>query len=81
MGSANSDTHAATSMATATALAVIAPPVGVPFLIVSTSVPWSRFYMHDHYLSDITIGGLIGFWFGIPFGLAVRRLNADEKFQ
>lgn len=68
--------HAATSMATAGVLAVAVPTAGIPFLIVSVGVPWARFYMHDHYLSDITVGGLLGLWFGLAFGQAQRRLGA-----
>lgn len=68
--------HSATAMATATVIAIAAPAAGIPFFILSLGVPWSRLYMHDHYMSDITVGGLIGIWFGIPFGIALRRLNA-----
>ncbi len=73
--------HSATSMATAGAIAVAAPGVGIPFLIFSFGVPWSRLYMHDHYLSDITIGGLIGLWFGAAFGLAHRKISRGESSQ
>lgn len=66
--------HAATSMATAGVVAVALPVVGVPFLLVSAGVPWARFYMHDHYLSDITVGSLLGLWFGIAYGRALRKL-------
>ncbi len=73
--------HSATSMATATVIAVAVPSVGIPFFIFSMGVPWSRVYMHDHYMSDITVGSLIGVWFGLAFGLALRKLNAPDKFQ
>jgi len=69
--------HAATSMATAGVVAVAMPAVGIPFLIFSTGVPWARFYMNDHYISDITVGSLVGLWFGIAFGRAQRKLGGD----
>jgi membrane-associated phospholipid phosphatase len=67
--------HSATSMATAGVIAVAMPEVGIPFFILSLGVPWSRVYMHDHYVSDVTVGGLIGLWFGIAFGLAHRKFQ------
>lgn len=62
--------HSATSLATSTALALAAPEIGVPVLVLSLGVPWSRFYMHDHYVTDIVVGAGIGIWFGLAFGLA-----------
>lgn len=69
--------HSATSMATAGVLVVAVPSVGVPFLVLSCGVPWSRFYMHDHYLSDITVGSCIGLWFGLAGGWAWRRKRME----
>ncbi len=65
--------HAATSLGTSTALAVAVPPIGVPVLVLSLGVPWSRFYMNDHYITDLVVGGGIGVWFGLAFGLAARK--------
>jgi len=71
--------HAATSLGTSTALAVAVPEIGVPVLVLSLGVPWSRFYMHDHYITDLVIGGGIGIWFGAAFGFAARRkIMADR---
>ena len=67
--------HAATSMATASVIAIALPEVGIPFFVFSLGVPWARFYMHDHYLSDITVGGLIGIWFGAALGIAHRKFQ------
>lgn len=64
--------HAATSIATATVVLCGTGSVGVPFFLLSLGVPWARVYMHDHYLSDITVGGLVGIWFGLALGLPVR---------
>ena len=60
-------------MATAGVIAIAVPVVGVPFLVMSCGVPWARFYMHDHYLSDITVGSCVGLWFGLAGGWAWRR--------
>jgi membrane-associated phospholipid phosphatase len=68
--------HAATSMGTSVALAVSVPAVGLPLAALSLGVPWSRFYMREHYVSDVIAGGAMGLWFGLVFGLAARR-----KFQ
>lgn len=66
--------HAATSMATAAVLLVGARSWwGVPFFLLSAGVPWARFYMHDHYLSDIGVGSLVGIGFGLALGLPCRR--------
>jgi membrane-associated phospholipid phosphatase len=65
--------HAATSLGTTTALAIAVPPIGVPVFVLSLGVPWSRFYMRDHYVADLVVGGGIGIWFGLAFGLAARR--------
>lgn len=73
--------HSASAMATAAVVAVTMPEVGIPFFIFSLGVPWSRVYMHDHYVSDVIVGGLIGLWFGAAFGIAQRKLRAGENFQ
>ena len=65
--------HSATSIGTSSALAVAVPEIGVPVLVLSLGVPWSRFYMHDHYATDILVGAGIGTWFGLAFGFAARR--------
>jgi membrane-associated phospholipid phosphatase len=69
--------HAATSLGTSTALAVALPEVGVPVFALSLGVPWARFYMHDHYVTDLIVGGGIGIWCGLAFGLAARRRSED----
>ncbi|MFH0909607.1 MAG: phosphatase PAP2 family protein [bacterium] len=67
--------HSATSLGTSTALAVAVPEIGIPVLVLSLGVPWSRFYMHDHYVTDILAGAGIGIWFGLAFGFAARKRN------
>jgi undecaprenyl-diphosphatase len=68
--------HATTSSATAVALAVALPPVGVPALVVAAGVMWSRVCLGVHYPTDVWVGGWIGALNGLVFGLAARRLRA-----
>jgi membrane-associated phospholipid phosphatase len=68
--------HATTSSATAMALAVALPPVGVPALVGAAGVMWSRVCLGVHYPTDVWVGGWIGALNGLVFGLAARRLCA-----
>ena len=68
--------HATTSSATAMALAVALPPVGVPALVGAAGVIWSRLCLGVHYPTDVWVGGWIGALNGLMFGLAARRLRA-----
>ena len=65
--------HSGTSFATATALAISLPPVGVPCLAGAAGVAWSRLYTRAHYTTDVLVGIGIGTVFGFIFGLAARR--------
>jgi len=71
--------HATTSMATASALAVALPPVGIPALAAAVGVCWSRAWLGRHYLSDLVAGTILGLSFGLPLGAAARRLRAGTK--
>ena len=65
--------HAATSVATAAALAVALPPVGIPACAIAAGVCWSRYDLRRHYFSDIFVGGFVGLIVGIRFGRAARH--------
>lgn len=67
--------HAATSVATAAALAVALPPVGIPVCAIAAAVCWSRYDLRRHYFSDIFVGGFVGLVVGIRFGRAARHLT------
>ncbi len=71
--------HAATSLGTSAALLVAMPGIGAPIFIASVAVPWSRFYMRAHYLTDIWCGGGLGVLFGVAFGLAARRSSNPDS--
>jgi len=69
--------HAATSMATAAALAIALPPLGTVAVLGACGVCWSRFYLQRHYLSDLTVGGGVGLAVGLYFGFIARRLRRE----
>jgi len=68
--------HATTSMATASALLVALPEVGVPAMVGAVGVCWSRAWLGRHYLSDLVTGAALGLAFGLPLGAAARRRNS-----
>ena len=65
--------HAATSMGTATALAVAVPPLGIPCVLYAGAVGWSRMELERHYPTDILVGTCFGIVFGLAFGCAARK--------
>ena len=71
--------HSATTIATGTTLAIAAPPIGVPILAANLFVPWSRFCMGQHHLSDVWGGGAVGLFAGVIFGAAARNVVRDAK--
>jgi membrane-associated phospholipid phosphatase len=73
--------HAATSVGTASALAVSVPVVGVPALVLAGGVVWSRLYLRHHQPTDVVLGSGLGGIFGVALGLAVRRRLAIEAAQ
>ena len=64
--------HAATSMGTATALAVVLPPLGIPCVLYAGAVGWSRMELERHYPTDILVGTSLGVVFGLAFGRAAK---------
>ncbi len=70
--------HATTSMATASALLVALPEIGIPATIGAIGVCWSRAWLGRHYLSDLVTGATLGLAFGLPLGAAARRRNEVE---
>ena len=65
--------HTGTAFGAGVALLVALPPVGVPAVVVSGCVGWSRLYLEAHYPSDVWAGMWIGLLNGVVFGLAARR--------
>jgi undecaprenyl-diphosphatase len=73
--------HAATSMGTATALAVTVPEIGIPALAGAAVVCWSRMYVREHYLTDVIVGASVGTFFGLAFGMAARRRQIFQPLE
>jgi membrane-associated phospholipid phosphatase len=67
--------HTATSFGACVPLAVAFPPAGVPLLVVSGGVAWSRMQNNSHHPSDVLTSVLLAFAFGVPLGLTVRRMR------
>lgn len=65
--------HSATSWATATALVITAPPIGIPIAVGAAGVVWSRLYLERHHTSDVFVGAWIGIFGGLVAGLAARH--------
>ncbi|MBD3265908.1 phosphatase PAP2 family protein [bacterium] len=65
--------HTASSVALATAVAVIAPEFSFPAIIWGGGVGWSRIQMNSHFPTDVFAGACIGILFGALFGSAVQR--------
>ncbi|MCX7819257.1 MAG: phosphatase PAP2 family protein [Kiritimatiellae bacterium] len=69
--------HSGASFASATALAVAAPPVGGVALLSAGTVAAASVANRSHYLSDVLVGSGLGVMFGWLFGAAARSLSAD----
>jgi len=67
--------HTATSFGACVPLAVAFPPAGVPLLVVSGGVAWSRMQNNCHHPSDVLTSVLFSLVVGVPLGLAVRRMQ------
>lgn len=66
--------HATLNVASATAVAIMAPPLALPAAALAGGACWSRLQLNRHYPSDILAGVLLGFLVGWAFGRAGRRL-------
>ena len=67
--------HTATSFGACVPLAVAFPPAGIPLLVVSGGVAWSRMQNNCHHPSDVLTSVLFALVFGVPLGLTVRRMQ------
>ncbi len=67
--------HTATSFGACVPLAIAFPPAGVPLLVVSGGVAWSRMQNNCHHPSDVLTSMLLALAFGVPLGLTVRRMR------
>jgi hypothetical protein len=67
--------HTSTAFGAAIPLLVSLPKIGAPVAIIACGVSWSRVYRNQHRPTDIFCGIWVAAMFGVPFGLAVRRLR------
>ena len=70
--------HTATAFGASVPVAVALPPVGVPMLIVSAGVSWSRMHNNRHHPSDVLTSILLSILVGVPLGVVVRRMRRIE---
>jgi membrane-associated phospholipid phosphatase len=71
--------HTAATSGAAWPLLVACPAVGVPAAVVAGSVAWARMRRNLHHPSDIATSVIAAAAFGIPLGLAVRRLRRRRE--
>jgi len=71
--------HTTTAFATASALAVVLPPVGIPLLAGAGGVGWSRICHRSHYPSDVWVGAWVGSLNGVVLGFAARRCRREDE--
>lgn len=70
--------HTATALGSTLTVLIAAPPVGVPVTLFACSVAWSRMYLNQHHPSDILFAAWLAAVFGVPMGLAIRRVKPKK---
>jgi membrane-associated phospholipid phosphatase len=65
--------HAASNTASAAAVAMVMPAVGVPASLVAAGICWSRLELDQHYPTDVLWGAVLGGSIGIAIGGPLRR--------
>jgi undecaprenyl-diphosphatase len=71
--------HTAASFAAATALVIVAPPVGIPALGGAAVVGWSRLQLAKHNPTDVLTGAATGIFCGWCFGSYVTRRRSAAR--
>lgn len=65
--------HAAEAFAAATVIAILAPRLRLPALVLAALVAVSRVYLGVHYPLDVLVGALVGVLTGLAVGLLCKR--------
>ncbi len=65
--------HAASDVGMGVALLFVCRPLGLAATGYALAVIWARMELNKHYPSDVTVGAIIGIYFGLIVGLAGRR--------
>ena len=73
--------HTATAFASSLPVLVAAPQVGVPLVAFAGAVSWSRMQLNQHRPTDVVVAVWIASMFGLPLGLAVRRLRSKGDME
>jgi undecaprenyl-diphosphatase len=64
--------HAASNTASAAAVAMVMPSVGIPASVVAAGICWSRMDLNRHYPTDVLWGAVLGSSIGIAIGGPMR---------
>jgi undecaprenyl-diphosphatase len=67
--------HSAACSGSSTPVLLAMPEVGLPAVLVTGAVGWSRIYGNHHYPTDVLVGMTLGFFVGLPSGLRLRKLG------
>ena len=64
--------HAMTAFATAAAIAVLAPRMRWPVLMLAAVIGFSRVYLGVHFWCDVLVGSVLGLAIGVAFAWPLR---------
>lgn len=70
--------HVMSNVAGATALTILAPWIGVPYLVLSGASGWSRMQRNAHYPCDVIVGALFGVGVGFAFAQGALVMKREE---
>lgn len=71
--------HATSNMASATAVLMVMPTIGVPAVIAAIAIGWSRLQLNQHYPTDVALGLLLGASIGVPIGAATAATGRRPR--
>lgn len=71
--------HTATAFGGSIPVLVAAPKLGAPFILAAAAVAWSRLHNRAHHPSDVLFSIALATIYGVPLGMAARRLAARVR--
>lgn len=71
--------HATSNMASASAVLMVVPAVGVPAVVAAVAIGWSRLQLDRHYPTDVALGLLLGASIGVPIGVATAATAGRSR--
>lgn len=72
--------HTATAFGASIPVMVAFPPAGVPMMLISGAVAWSRMENNCHHPGDVMASIILATLFGVPLGLSIRRQQRAARF-